>query len=224
MYCLGVFTLPSTTTTVPSISDWLVLVPLIGALRRLNPFLLGRGKGTSLARWFRICGFAYFWCSLPWGSWSFRIAYLNQYKPHLVKCNTSRTVKKERRSYRVAWKVLTDKRSSMAVHVGFVLLVYLEVLVFFEGRVQSKHHVQWLHQSIGQTWMHWDIQDIAGYPAVICQGEVNILAWGSHVRKQFLHFSRPNLHERVDIRHGFWVANRWWLFGLVDVSHWIYPL
>lgn len=91
----------------------------------------------------------------------------------------------------------------MAVHVGFILLVYLEVLVFFEGRVQRKHHVQRLHQSIGQTWMDWDIQDVAGYSAVICQGEVDFLAWGSHVGQQLFHFRRPDLHERVNVWHGF---------------------
>jgi hypothetical protein len=49
-YSFGVLTLPSTTTTCPSISDWEVLVPLMGALRRLKPFLLNGRAGTSAAR------------------------------------------------------------------------------------------------------------------------------------------------------------------------------
>lgn len=52
-YSLGVFTLPSTTTKWPSIYDWEVLVPLIGAFNRLKPFLLNIVLGTSLERWGR---------------------------------------------------------------------------------------------------------------------------------------------------------------------------
>lgn len=40
MSSFGVFTFPSTTTKLPSIYDWEVLVPLMGALSRLKPFLL----------------------------------------------------------------------------------------------------------------------------------------------------------------------------------------
>lgn len=44
-YSLGVFTFPSTTTTCPSISDWEVLVPLMGPFRSPNFFLLREGGG-----------------------------------------------------------------------------------------------------------------------------------------------------------------------------------
>lgn len=30
----------------------------------------------------------------------------------------------------------------VSLHIGLVLLIYLEMLIFLEGRVQSKHHVQ----------------------------------------------------------------------------------
>lgn len=39
-YSLGVLTSPLTTTTLPSMSDWDVFVPLIGCFNRLKPFLL----------------------------------------------------------------------------------------------------------------------------------------------------------------------------------------
>lgn len=49
-YSFGVFTFPSTTTKLPSIYDWDVLVPLMGALSLLKPFLLSVATRTSPER------------------------------------------------------------------------------------------------------------------------------------------------------------------------------
>lgn len=41
------------------------------------------------------------------------------------------------------------KRSSMSFHVGLVLLIYLEMLVFLEGGIKSEHYMQRFNQRVG---------------------------------------------------------------------------
>jgi hypothetical protein len=40
---------------------------------------------------------------------------------------------------------LLKEESSVSIYIGLVLLVDMEMLVFFEGGVKSEHHVQRLY-------------------------------------------------------------------------------
>lgn len=70
----------------------------------------------------------------------------------------------------MTWMVLANKRSSVPLYIRLVLLVYLKVLVLLEGRVQSEHHVQRLHQRIRQARVNWNIQNVARHSAVVSNG------------------------------------------------------
>lgn len=109
-------------------------------------------------------------------------------------------------------------RSSVGLSVGLVLLVDIEVLILLEGRVQGEHHMQRLHLRVRKALVNWDVEDVAGHLAVVRKRQVDLFARGCHLGQGLFDSCRPFLHERVDIGHWLGVADRWWLFGLVDVS------
>ena len=81
------------------------------------------------------------------------------------------------------------------------------MLILFESRIKSEHHVQRLNQRIVDIAVNRDIQDIACYSTVISQGKVDIFTWSLHFIQKLFDFGRPDLHERVDVWHSFGVAD-----------------
>jgi len=114
-------------------------------------------------------------------------------------------------------------RSSRMFYVRLIFLVYLEVLIFFECRVECKQHMKGFNQWVICSCMHWDIQYIACNFAVICKGQIDLFAWHADFRKHFLNFLWPHLHQRIDIWHWFRIWNWWRLFIFMDISNRINP-
>ncbi len=81
------------------------------------------------------------------------------------------------------------------------------MLVLLEGGVEREHHVEGLHEGVGQALVDGDVHDVAGNLAVVAQREVDLFAWGGDVGQKLLDLGRPLLHEGVDVGHGLGVAD-----------------
>ena len=97
------------------------------------------------------------------------------------------------------------------------------MLILLEGRIQRKHHVKRLHQRIVDAGVNWNVQNVAGHPAVVSQGKVDILTGGRNIVQKLFHLWWPDLHKRIYVRHCFGVANRRRLLIFVDICHSIDP-
>jgi hypothetical protein len=112
----------------------------------------------------------------------------------------------------------------VSVHVALVFLIDLEVPALLEGRVEGEHHVQGLDDGVVLTGMDGDVQNVAGHATVVRQGQVDLLTGSSQIVKQLLHLRRPDLHQRVDVRHVLRVAHRGRLLDLLHIRHRVDPL